>query len=416
MKRWGKSILAAALCAVLLLAGIIIPALGSSSSVFLMAVNDQVMEMTTENMPMLVNGTLYVPYTMLSSRSSGANLGVTALYSMMRRTVLVSSGQRSVTFDTRSNTAADSQGNPLNVWAVVRNNMVFLPVDWLCDYFDAISYSLSRTPYGTLVRITNNDAILTDAEFVDMAMGWLAKNLEQYQKSIAPSATPTPSAAPAPSTPPAGQSTPPQTSAPPQISAPPVQASREPVPSASPSQEPDEEGAQLYLAIRWGDQGLQAAQMLEERSLRALFLFTPEELRTCDNQVRRLAATGHGIGLIVSGNGPDSLAQAEEGRRLLAAAARCDTVVVCAAGLDWEARDLLIQSGYVLWNASLLGKNYTTGERLVRRLSVRQVNRVELDAASEEMALFRSALTAMENANCRIELPTAPALDNPAIL
>ena len=337
---------------------------------------------------------------MLSSRNnSGINLGVTALYSTARRTVLVSSGQRSVTFDIQANAAYDTQGSLLGVWAVVRNGMVFLPVDWLCGYFDAIDYTVSRTRHGMLVRITSGDVIVTDpAEFIDMADSRLAENLRQYQDSVAPSA------APATSAPTAAQTAPPSA----QPSAQAVQTSQSPEPSAEPSEEP-EEGAEVYLALRWGGQGTQAVQLLEDRGLRALILMTPEELRTQDDVVRRLVGAGHGIGLVLTGaDGEECLEQAAEGRRLLAAAARCGTVVVSAAALDQAGRDALRQEGYALWSAAVRGGDYASGEGLVRALNTRRANYVEL--ACDGTAFLRAALNAMENAGCQIGQPTAPML------
>ena len=73
MKGWKKGLLAAALCAALAL-GIAIPASGLSSVVYLMAVNERVLDVTTENMPTVMGGVLYVPYTMLSIRDTGINL------------------------------------------------------------------------------------------------------------------------------------------------------------------------------------------------------------------------------------------------------------------------------------------------------------------------------------------------------
>lgn len=414
MKHWMKMAAAVVLCAALLLGVLVLPGLSSaSSSVYLMAVNDKTMEMTAENMPMMVNGTLYVPYTMLTSRVTEINLRVTALYSTTRRTLLVSSGQKAVTFDTRANTATDIQGNPLEVRAAVRNSMVFLPVDWLCSYFDAISYSLIPTQYGTLVRITNSDAILGDAEFADAARGKLAENLRRYQESIAPSPTPTPLSSPAP-TPTVQPSQPPvvQPSAPPVQSDPPpvVQPSQNPDSSPSPSQEPDE-GAELYLALRWDAQGEQAAQLLEERGLRGLFLLTGEELLRQDDAVRRLVGAGHGVGLYLSdGSGEDCLALATEGRSLLADIARCDTVIVSGDGLDPSSRDALLDAGYVLWDAAVRGERYASGEALVRSLDLRRMNYVELNCGDGDIIFLRSSLNAMESGNCRIYQPTAPVL------
>ena len=128
MRRWKKGLLAAALCVALAL-GIAIPAFGTSGTVYFMAVNDRVFDATVENMPTVMGGVLYVPYTMLSIRDSGINLGVSSLYSTTRRTVLVSNGQIGIVFDTQNNTAQDLQGNPVPARAMVRTSMVFLPID-----------------------------------------------------------------------------------------------------------------------------------------------------------------------------------------------------------------------------------------------------------------------------------------------
>ena len=405
MKRWMKTAAAAALCAALLLCGAIggtvLPAGGSTSTVYLMAVNEKVVPLTAENMPMMVNGTLYVPYIMLSSRTTEINLRVTALYSTTRRTLLVSGGQKGVTFDTRANTAYDIQGEALDVRAAVRNSMVFIPVDWLCSYFDAIDYSLIPTQYGTLVRITNGDAILSDAEFADAAKGKLAENLQKYLDSIAPSATPTPSPTTAqPSSAPSPTPSPTPTPTP----------SLPPVPSSAPSL-PPEESAELYLALRWGEQGAQAARILEDRGLRGLFLFAPEELAGQGGAVRRLVGAGHTIGLDLTGTDTEAcLEQVARGRALLADAVRCDTAIVSAAGADREVRAALREAGYVLWSPTVLGGRYASGEALSYGLDPDRVNYVELTCGEGSAAFLRAALDAMEDAGCTVYQPTAPSL------
>ena len=161
MKGWkGITLAALALCA-LLAAGVFwLKASAAGGTVYLMAVNEKVLDTTPENMPAVMGGTLYVPYTMLSIRDSGINLGVSALYSTTRRTVLVSNGQIGVVFDIQNNTAQDLQQNPVPARAMVRNSMIFVPIDWLCGYFGTISCSRVRTPYGTLIRVTNGAVVL----------------------------------------------------------------------------------------------------------------------------------------------------------------------------------------------------------------------------------------------------------------
>ncbi len=374
MKLWKRGTLAAMLSAVLLLCAAV-PAFGTSSTVYLMAVNDTVMETTAENVPAMVDGMLYVPYTMLSSRISGIDLKVSAVYIATRRTLLVSSGQKGVMFDTQTNTAQDLQGGSLPVRAVVRNSMVFVPIDWVCEYFGTISCSRVRTRYGTLVRVTNSAAILSDVEFVDAGDSLLADSLRRYLSTVEN-----------------GGGTG-------------VSPSSQPQESSAPSQ------AELYLAFRWGGQAEEIAQLLEARGERALFFFTPGELWEQDDLVRRLVGAGHTVGLSLEGeSGPDCLAQAEEGRLLMASIAWCSALVVRADGLDRDGWQELTQAGFVRWSATSRGEDYSTGAALVEELDPKRMNYVELSCGERSAAFLRGALSAMDEEACRIRQATAPAL------
>ena len=363
MKRWKRGLLAA-LCAAAVL-GLLAPVSGASSTVYLMAVNDKVVEMTAENMPMTANGTLYVPYTMLSTQVLDFNLGVSALYSATRRTVLVSDGARGVTFDLQANTAQDLGGNDVPVRAMMRNSMVFLPIDYLCEYFGSISCTRVRTRHGVLVRVTNSAAILDDANFVGAADNLLADNLQRYLATVDPQV--------------------PESSAPPgpDVSAPPS-------------------WAELYLAFRWGEQAGDTAALLEGRGERALFLFTCEELRAQDDLVRRLVGAGHTVGVALTGEDEeDCRAQAEEGRRLLAAIARYALLVVSADGLDEAGREALAGEGFAVWSAAARREDYASGAALVRGLDPEQVNLVELSCGPGGLDFARGTLRAMDEENCR---------------
>lgn len=371
MKNWKKVLLALALCTVLAL-GIAAPAFGSSGTIYLMAVNERVLDVTAENMPTVMGGVLYVPYTMLSIRDTGINLGVSALYSTTRRTVLVSSGQSGIVFDLQTNTAKDLQDNPVSARAMVRNSMTFLPIDYLCSYFGTISCSRVQSDYGTVVRVTNSAVVLRDPDFVDAADSLLAESLRGYYASITPGAT-----APVPTVPP---------------TAPPVQA-------------------EVLLALRWGEQGEELARLLEDRGARALFLFTAGELREQDDTVRRLTAAGHTIGLALTGEDVETCAaQLEEGRRLLGLIARYHALVVSADALDDEGREALRQKGCAVWSPDLLGEDYRTGSALVEALVPQAANGVELECGEGNAAFLRSLLAAMDEESCYLRQPTAPLL------
>ena len=375
MKNRKKMLLALALLAALAL-GAAIPAFGSSGAIYLMAVNERVLDVTVENMPTVMGGVLYVPYTMLSVQHTGINLGVTAQYSATRRTVQVSDGQYSIQFDIQANRAQDLQGNLVPARAMVRNSMIFLPIDYLCAYFGSISCSRVYSRHGTVVRVTNAAVVLRDQEFVGAADSLLASSLRGYYASIVPPETTA-------AVPPASTAAP---------SAPPVQA-------------------EVRLALRWGEQAEELARVLEDRGERVLFLFTAEELRRQDDGVRRLIAAGHTVGLELTGEDAGTCAaQLEEGRRLLGSIARYHALVVSAGALDEEGREALRRKGCVVWSPDLRGEDYRSGTALVEALDPQSVSGVELECGAGSAAFLRSLLTAMDGENCTLRQPTAPLL------
>lgn len=380
MKGWKKRLLAAALCALTLL-GFAVPASGAGGTVYLMAVNEKVLDTTVENMPAVMGGVLYVPYTMLSIRDSGINLGVSALYSTTRRTLLVSNGQMGVVFDTQTNTAQDLQGNPVAARAMVRNSMIFVPIDWLCSYFGTINCSRVRTSYGTLIRVTNGAVVLRDPDFVDAASGQLEEKQRNYLASIASlPGTPAPTAGP------------------------PV-----PGPSGEPSTPPLQ--AEVLLALGWGEQGAEMTAQLEARGERALILFPWDGLKDNDDAVRRAAAAGHTIGLLLTGETvEDCRIQGQEGRRFLAEIARCPALVAGAPALDGEGREALAREGWALWTPELSGERFRNAAALIGALDPRQPNRVELDCGPDGGAFLRSLLAALDREDCQVRQATASVL------
>ena len=108
VKRIGKSTAALVLCVVALISAVS-PVQGAS--VYFMAVNDQLLELSDETMPAMVEGVLYVPYTLLSANATGVNLGVYATYSAAAGRVLVFSSRKQLVFDLQSNMTYDMNGN-----------------------------------------------------------------------------------------------------------------------------------------------------------------------------------------------------------------------------------------------------------------------------------------------------------------
>ena len=359
------------MCIVLLLGQV--GTASSSSSVYFMAVNDTVVEMTAENMPIVVNGILYVPYIMLSPQHTGINLGVTAQYSTTRRTVLVSGGRKGVIFNPQANNCTDLNGAPLSIRAVVRNSMIYIPLAWICNYFGSISYTTNKTANGTLIRVTNNQAILTDAEFVDAAANMLQENYRQYLSSLS---NPDPG--------PSGE---------------------DPTPSVKP-----DSGPLVYLAFRGGDQTEKVAELLENHVQRGLFLLTVEELAEQDHLVRRLVGAGHLVGLALTGSTLEACAaELERGRNLLADIARSALTVICAPNAEAGVQEELAAMGCALWRPTLNTEGMAVNS-LLRALDNEQANYVEVTCGQSGLSMISGNLPKLTEDGYRLRQAVAPAL------
>ena len=368
-----RRLFAALLCGALLL-GIAAASVRSASNVYFMAVNEKIIEMTPENMPMTVGETLYIPYTMLSIRDTGINLGVSAQYSASRRTALVSDGRRAITFDLQANTAYDPQGNYVNARAVIRNSMLFLPIAWICEYFGVISFTTSRTPYGPLVRVTNDSVILSDAALIDAADGMLRDNLASYQQAVSEQQQPSTD------------------------------------PSSDPSAQPDS-GPVVYLAFLWGDAVEDVAQQLEALGRQALFFLTPQQLLEQDGLVRRLVGAGHSVGLDLTGaTVSQCVQQAQEGSRLLADIARCPVYILRAADLDESQRGQLAQEGWAVWSATQRWEDTSSSAQLLGQLSYSQANYVEAVCSGGYLSQLSAALRSLTGSDYQLRQTVAPAL------
>lgn len=362
MKRgWLKSI-AAVLLLVLIMGSLILFA-GGSSQVYLLSVNDRVMEMTAENMPLMSGNQLYIPYTMLSSQATGINLGVRAQYRAARGTLTVTDGRLVVTFDIRKNTAHDAWGTPQSATALVKNNMVYIPVDWLCRFFEQLNYSLTYTSFGILVRLTNDAVVLTDEEFIDAADSQLRQNYLDYQNALKGQG---------------GSPSPTQT------------GSQTPAQSPTPSQ--PAAAVRVYMALRWGEKAGEAARLLEQYDRQGLFLFTCRELMEQDDLVRRLIAGGHQVGLSLEGaDGESCLDQLAQGRELLKAISHSPVLIVSAPELSRQDAQRVTDAGCALWSAQVCADGLTW-RQLSRELDAEQDNRVEFTCDEGGVELLEKAL------------------------
>ncbi len=317
-KKMVSMFCALALCLSLL--GITV-GVGAPNNPCFMAVNDSLMLLEDRFIPIAVNGQYYVPYTALDDTMTGVSLGIFPYYNAAQSTLTISDRTQTLTFNLTAGTCTDRNGTALSARAVIRNGLIYLPVRFVCEYFD-LNYSSRVTTYGPMVRVRSAASTLDDNTFVTSAQQRMEDRLREWRKK--------------------------------QNEAPPVPTT--PIPGPSQSQEPDKSNVGIYLAFRADVPEALDAQLeqLENHRIHALFFFPAEGLAQYDAAIRKVVCAGHGVGFLVTGDEPEGIqAQVEEGNRLLTQIIHMNTYTVLASEAEKEKLAAIEEVGLVCWQTDL---------------------------------------------------------------
>lgn len=311
-----KKRLTCLLCALILLLALL-PSAAGAETMYFMAVNDKMLEYSPETMPVVSGGTVYVPYTMfLSEFNGGIDLGVFYGWNKQLNTLsLYSQTQPVLTFDIGAGTAYDTMDNEYSFKAILRNSTIYLPAWGVCDYF-GLSYSYLPNSFGVLVRVKREGGYwLSDRSFVSSATDKFREQKKEFDRAQSPTPTPAPT----------------------------------PVPT------PDADGARkrvrVCFAIRCetGEGPRALADSLDRYGVKGLFCFRPDALARWDDEIRRLLAGGHRVGVLVDGQDAGACeAQAAEANRLLARIARTRSDFLLVDGPGTLRRELE-DRGWACW-------------------------------------------------------------------
>lgn len=309
--------LTALLCAAVLSVLLVVPA--SAAEVYFTSVNDNLLPLTPDSMPVWYGGVLYVPYTVFdngelgisSNRSTGSYGERVALFSLKQ--MLVFEPNNAVCYDGLTN-------EPVSAQAIRRNGRVYVSVRATCEFF-GLKYSYSTiSGMGYLVRVKNENVVLSDSVFIDAAGDLLKRRLREYNESLG-------GADPAP-----------------------VQ----PAPSVPPQEDTVETtDVPAYLGFRCGDgEGLASIlDTLDSRRMWGVFFFSQEELEEHKELICRILGRGHKIGLTAQGGiAQSSQDQLEEAQRMLERIAFVRTTI---AVVPADQRDELEEEGWICWRENL---------------------------------------------------------------
>lgn len=384
MKRWKRS---AALVLVLTMLVTLLNTAQAAGNIYLTAVNENLLELTSDTMPTWSNGVLYVPYTVFDGSYTGINLGISSSYSRDEGTVTLYTLQQMVVFDLNRGTCYNPlTEQTLSGRAILRNGRPYVPVASVCSYF-GLSYSVIDIDEGYIVRIKSSGVVLSDYSFVDSAQNSIRNRIRDYNQ--ANQSQPTPGVLP------------------------PTYNPEEPDTEITVPDDPvDTDVIPTYLAFSCEDsQGLsEILDTLDSRNQRAIFFFDAQGLEREDDLIFRILGSGYSIGLIAQGRSTSATNRLlEEANQTLSQVAYTRTSVVL---VPESQREELEAEGWICWNETAsavptqgVGTN-TYANQVLKRISGNHARvYLTLDASSETARVLPTLLRRLSEEGYGVSVP-----------
>ena len=304
----------------------------AEDDIFFTAVNNTLLDLSAETMPVNYNSMIYVPSSVFNSRA----LDTYSFYSRGTQIVLISDSVHTLYFDMSAGNSYDGEDNVYRYAAIYYNDTAYVPAYFVADFF-GLGYSYIRREGRHVVRLSSG-SVLSDDAFFNAAVSLMDTRLNQYlstQETPAPP-SPTPTRPPAPSPSPRPTPSPPP-------------AGPTPPPSA-----PDRSGVAVSLCfLGLNEDSAAILDALEEAEAPACFFATAEELRLRPDLARRILGSGYGLGVLLQASPAEEYG---EFCRALREAAMVVSFLAAGEGLSPEA----------LAEAETLGLRLFTAEAALR--------------------------------------------------
>ena len=357
------------LLSVLMLCTLLPPRASAAPTLYFTAVNDRMCDLNDETMPFWQNGLLYVAGATVDGPD---DLGIRYSYNQEKSVAILYKGQRVLYCDLTAGTMENNRtGEQYTGSPIVRSGMVFFPITALAKIFD-LKYSSTKIAYGYLLRIRDDNAVLSDEYFIDAATDPIQKRYAQYERAHA-----------------AAESEQPET----------------PPPVDTPTRRDD---LTVYLLLPAAEEAAltQLLSTLEKHQSHATLLLTPELLESVGDGVRRAAATGNAVALCISaGTADEALAQIERGNDALWRAASLRTRLVYLESADKTLRAAVVGAGYcpLTVNRSVFTSSGSYWADTALKWAERSGSvRLYLGAESGVSSALGTALSRLRAENCTI--------------
>lgn len=356
------------LLSVLMLCTLLPPRASAAPTLYFTAVNDRMCDLNDETMPFWQNGLLYVAGATVDGPD---DLGIRYLYNQEKSVAILYKGQRVLYCDLTAGTMENNRtGEQYTGSPIVRSGMVFFPITALAKMFD-LKYSSTKIAYGYLLRIRDDNAVLSDEYFIDAATDPIQKRYAQYERAHAAA----------------------------------EQENETPAQVETPVRR-DDLTVYLLLPAANGFMLTQLLSTLENYQSHATLLLAPELLESAGDGVRRAAATGNAVALCISAETADeALAQIERGNDALWRAASLRTRLVYLESADRTLRAAVVGAGYcpITINTSDFTRSGTHWADTALKWAGRSTSvRLYLGAESGVSSALGTALSRLRAENCTI--------------
>lgn len=284
MKRRAAALI---ICVLLMLS---IPPVRAADRVYFTAAGSYVLPLSDNTMPFWSGGYVYVASSIFTGTAREA-LGVSQVLNNEQGRLVLYSGGRSLTFDFSANCALDNDGAAYYPGAVQRNGTVFVPASTVSRYFDLV-YSVIEVERGSLVWLRQPGYNVSDKLYADAAQYSMNSVYADYIRA--------------------------KEAARPDSSSSPGTSSR-PTPAVSQDPAAELDGKRIALCLEAGDDASALLDALTGYDAGAALFFTPEEMERQGDALRRAAAAGQSVGVLVDAVDPERTVeeQLEEGNAAL---------------------------------------------------------------------------------------------------
>ena len=356
------------LLSVLMICMLLPPRASAAPTLYFTAVNDRMCDLNDETMPFWQNGLLYVAGATVDGPD---DLGIRYSYNQEKSVAILYKGQRVLYCDLTAGTMENNRtGEQYAGSPIVRSGMVFFPITALAKIFD-LKYSSTKIAYGYLLRIRDDNAVLSDEYFIDAATDPIQKRYAQYERAHAAA----------------------------------EQENETPAQVETPVRRDD---LTVYLLLPAAEEAAltQLLSTLENYQSHATLLLTPELLESAGDGVRRAAATGNAVALrIDAATAAEALAQIERGNDALWRAASLRTRLVYLESADKTLRAAVVGAGYcpITINTSDFTRSGTHWADTALKWAGRSTSvRLYLGAESGVSSALGTALSRLRAENCTI--------------